>query len=132
MKNLLIEIKELKAMNYSRTDDSFDVVINFDVNGERFTLNKFFKMDKKYELMSLELVNFVKEHVKSKNKSSLADDFLDSIVVVRYNDMEEVQEKVASFFKRFKDHINNYKSKRYTEGFLTKYSTPDGFSIKIN
>ena len=60
MKNLLIEIKELKAMNYSRTDDSFDVVINFDVNGERFTLNKFFKMDKKYELMSLELVNFVK------------------------------------------------------------------------
>src|SRR3989344_4365003 len=109
MKNLLIEIKELKAMNYSRTDDSFDVVINFEVNSERSTLNKFFKMDKKYELMSLELVNFVKEHVKSKNNSSLTDDFLDSIVVVRYNDMEEVQEKVANFFKRFKDHINNYK-----------------------
>ena len=132
MKNLLIEIKELKAVNYSRNDDSFDVVVNFEVNGEKFTLNKFSKMNKRHEELSHELVNFVKEYVKNKNKSSMADDFLDSIVIVRYNDVEEVEEKVAAFFKRFKDHINNYKAKRYTEGFLTKYSTPDGFSIKIN
>ena len=132
MKNLLIKINNLKAINYSRKDDSFDVVISFDVNSEQNTLTKHFVTNKRFELLSHELVEYVKEHVKDKNKPSITEDFIEGITVVRYNDVEEVEEKVSVFFKRFNDSIKGYKEKRYVEGFLMKYSTPDGFSMKIN
>ena len=132
MKNLLIKLNNLKAVNYSRKDDSFDVVINFNVNDEQSTLTKHFVINKRYEMLSHELVEYVKNYVKDKNKPSLTEDFIEGITVVRYNDIEEVEEKVASFFKRFSDSIKGYKDKRYVDGFLMKYSTPDGFSMKIN
>ncbi len=132
MQNLLININELKANNYSRTDDSFEIIVNFNVNEEQLILIKRFKMDKRAEALSQELVNYVKNYVKDKNKPSLtADDFMEAIVVVRYKDVDEIEEKIAGFFRKFNDNIKNYKTKRYTEGFLNKYSTPDGFSMKI-
>jgi len=131
MKNLLIKIKELKAINYSRNSDSFDVVINFNVNNEQNTLTKSFKLNQRAEILSKELVRYIKDDVKDKNKSSLADDFIEGILIVRYNDVEEIEEKVAYFFKKFKDHVNNYKNIQYSEGFLNRYRTPDGFSLKI-
>ena len=133
MKNVTITIKELKAVNYSRNDDSFDVVVNFNLNDEQNTINKHVSLKQRPEILSHELIEYVKNFAKNKNKPSIADDFFDSIVIVRYNDdVEEIELKVAGFFRRFNDNIKNYKAKRYTEGFLTKYSTPDGFSMKIN
>ena len=132
MKNMLIKIKDLKAINYSRRDESFDVVVNFDINEEQSSVTKHFRMNQRPEILSHELVDYVKGYVKDNNKPSPADDFLEGVVIVRYNDVEEVEEKVAAFFKRFSDNIKGYKAKMYTEGFLTRYSTPDGFSMKIN
>src|SRR3989344_5563878 len=98
MKNLLIEIKELKAVNYSRNDDSFDVVVNFNLNDEQNTINKHVGLKQRPELLSHELVEYVKSFAKGKNKPSIADDFFDSIVIVRYNDdVEEIELKVAGF-----------------------------------
>ena len=132
MKNLLITIKELKAINYSRKDDSFNIVVNFNVNDEQKSITKNFKMEKRTEVLSHELVKGVKNYVKDNNKSSLADDFFDSITIIRYNDVEEVEEKVSNFFKKFNDSIKDYKTRQYSEGFLNTYRTPNGFSMKIN
>lgn len=131
MKNLLIKINNLKAINYSRNLDSFDVIMNFNVNGEQDTLTKSFKLNQRAEILSKELVGYVKGYVKDKNKPSLADDFIEGILIIRYNNIEDIEEKVAYFFKKFKDHVNNYKNIQYTEGFLNRYRTPDGFSLKI-
>ncbi len=133
MKNLLIKINELKVNNYSRKDDSFDVTISYIVNEQSGNITKHFKMDKRAEILGHELVEFLKGYIKDKNKPSATEsDFLGNVVITRYNDVEEVEEKVSVFFKRFNDHIKGYKTKGFHEGFLTRYSTPDGFSMKIN
>ena len=131
MQNLLIKINELKAVNYSRTNDSFDVVINFNVNNKEYNLSKHIIINKRPEILSQEIIEYVKNHVKDKNKPGITSDFLEGIVIVRYDDIDKIEEKIANFFKKFKDHVNNYKNRRYGEGFLIRYSTPDGFSLKI-
>jgi len=132
MKNLLIKIKELKVNNYSRKDDSFDVTVNFLVNGVPDSTSKHVVMNKRAELLSHELVGDIKKFVKDKNKPDPTADFLDSMIIVHYDDDEEIESKVAEFFKRFNLHIKEYKSRGYSEGFLTRYKTPDGFIFKIN
>src|SRR3989344_3482581 len=98
MKNIVITIKELRAVNYSRHDDSFDVVANFNLNEEQSTLSRHVSLKQRPEILSHELVEYVKSFAKDKNKPSAADDFFDSIVVVRYNDdVEEIELKVAGF-----------------------------------
>ena len=131
MKNLLIKIKDLKVMNYSRRDDSFDVVINFLVNDIPNSLNKHVVMDQRADVLSHDLVEYVKKFVKDKNKPDPRADFLEGITVVHYEDDEEIELKVAEFFKRFNNHIKDYKTKGYTEGFLTRYKTPDEFTFRV-
>ena len=132
MKNLLIKINELKVNNYSRRDDSFDVIVSYIVNNQPGSITKHFKMEKRTEVLGHELVEFLKKYIKDKNKPAMSEsDFLGDVVITRYNDIEEVEEKVSMFFKRFNDHIKGHKTKGFHEGFLTRYSTPDGFSMKI-
>ena len=131
MKNLLIKLNELKINNYNRNDDSFVLHIVIDVNGEKDFLKKEYKLGR-YDEMTRSLINFIKEYVKGKNKSSLSNDIIESIVVVRFkDDLEELEEKLAKFFKKFNDLVNSFKNRGYSENYLMTYKTVDGFSQRF-
>ena len=131
MKNLLIKLNELKINNYNRQDDGFTLSIVIDVNGEKEFLKKQDKINKP-ETASHDVINFVKEHVKSKNKPDLTNDLIEGIVIVRFHDdLEELEAKISSFFKRFNDMVKNFKNRGYSENYLMTYKTVDGFSQRF-
>ena len=131
MKNLLIKLNELKINNYNRQDDGFTLSIVIDVNGEKESLKKQDRINKA-ETASHDVINFVKEHVKSKNKPDLTNDLIEGIVIVRFHDdLEELEAKISSFFKRFNDLVKNFKNRGYSENYLMTYKTVDGFSQRF-
>lgn len=132
MKNILIKINELKINNYDRNNDRFNLNILIDVNGEKESLKKEYKIDKG-DILSRDLINYVKEYVKSKNKISLpSNNIIENVVIVRFNgDLEELEEKISGFFKRFNDLVKNWKNRGYSENYLMTYKTVDGFSQRF-
>ncbi|MEK6835797.1 MAG: hypothetical protein AABX55_02125, partial [Nanoarchaeota archaeon] len=96
MKNLSIKINELKINNYKRNDDSFILSINIAVNGEKDLLKKEYKLSKP-ELMTQDLINFIRDHVKARNKPILTHDLVESIIIIRYaDDLEELETKLSN------------------------------------
>ncbi len=131
MKNLLIKLNELKIENYSRIDDSFLLNIIIDVNGEKDFLKRQYKINKS-EILVNDLINFIKEHVKSNNKQIFSNNFIETIVVVRFaEDLEGLESKIANFFKRFSELIKNFKNRGYSENYLMNYKNVDGFSQRF-
>ncbi len=131
MKNLLIKLNELKIHNYDRSDDSFLLNITIDINGEKDFLKKEYKINKS-EILANDLIRFIKEYAKSKNKPNFGNDFIEAIVIVRFaEDMEELESKIANFFKRFGELVKNFKNRGYSEDYLMTYKTVDGFSQKF-
>ncbi|MEK6841073.1 MAG: hypothetical protein AABW57_02010 [Nanoarchaeota archaeon] len=131
MKNLVIKLNELKINNYNRNDDSFILHIVIDVNGEKDFLKKGYKIER-FEDMTRDLINFVRESVKDKNKSSLTSDLIESIVIVRFaDDLEELEEKLIKFFRKFSDLVKGFKNRGYSENYLMMYKTVDGFSQRF-
>ena len=130
MLNLGIEIKELKIENYSRKDDTYDLIANFEVNGNKYNIIKRCDLVRIEDLTS-DLISSIKEHVKNKNKV-MSRDPIEGIVIVRYiKELEEVEEQVAGFFRKVENKIKDFKGQRYSENFLTRYKTIDGFSQKL-
>jgi hypothetical protein len=131
MKNLVIKVNELKINNYNRQDDTFTINIVIDVNGERDFLKKQYKIDKQ-EVMCNDLINFIKEHVKAKNKPGLTNDVIESIVIIRFaEDLEDLETKIGAFFKKFNELVKNFKNRGYSENYLMTYKTVDGFSQRF-
>ena len=121
----------MKINNYNRNNDSFTLNISINVNNEKDLLKRDFRLGK-YDAMTRDLINFIKEHVKGKNKTSLGDDIIESIVIVRFaDDLEELEEKLMKFFKKFNDLVNNFKNRGYSENYLMTYKTVDGFSQRF-
>jgi len=131
MKNLLIKLNELKIQNYNRNDDSFLLNITIAINGEKDFLKKEYKINKS-EILANDLIRFVKECVKSKNKPNFGNDLIETIVIVRFaEDMEELELKIANFFRRFSELVKNFKNRGYSEDYLMTYKIIDGFSQKF-
>ena len=131
MKNLVIKLNELKINNYNRKDDSFILHVVIDVNGEKDFLKKGYKIER-FEDMTRDLINFIRESVKDKNKSSLTSDLIESIVIVRFaDDLEELEEKLIKFFRKFSDLVKSFKNRGYSENYLMMYKTVDGFSQRF-
>jgi len=131
MKNLVIKLNELKINNYNRNDDSFILHVVIDVNGEKDFLKKEYKIER-FEDMTRDLINFIRESVKDKNKSSLTSDLIESIVIVRFaDDLEELEEKLIKFFRKFSDLVKSFKNRGYSENYLMMYKTVDGFSQRF-
>jgi hypothetical protein len=131
MKNLLIKINELKITNYERKDDNFLLNIIIDINGQKDFLKKSYKLDKP-DILAHDLINFIREDVKSKNRSELTNDIIGGIVIIRFGeDLEELETRLASFFKRFNELVKNFKNQGYRENYLMTYKTVDGFSQRF-
>ena len=130
MLNLGIEIKELKIENYSRKDDTYDLIANFEVNGNKDNIVKRYSLSRIGDLTN-DLISSIKEHVKSKNKV-MSRDPIEGIVIIRYiKELEEIEEQVMGFFKKIEVKIKDFKNQKYGENFLTRYKTIDGFSQKL-
>ncbi len=130
MLNLGIKIKELKIENYSRKDDTYDLIANFEVNGNKDNIVKRYDLGRIEDLTG-DLISSIKEHVKSKNKV-ISRDPIEGIVIVRYiKELEEVEEQVMGFFKKIEVKIKDFKNQRYSENFLNRYKTIDGFSQRL-
>src|SRR3989344_4546398 len=131
MKNLMIKLNELKINNYDRKNNSFILHIVLDVNGEKSFLKRELKLGK-YDEIVHDLINFMREHVKTDNKAEDGYDVLGGVVVVRFaDDLEELEEKLVKFFKKFNDLVNSFKNRRYSENYLMTYKTVDGFSLLL-
>ncbi len=131
MKNLMIKLNELKINNYDRKNNSFILHIVLDVNGEKSFLKRELKLGK-YDEIVHDLINFMREHVKTDNKAEDGYDVLGGVVVVRFADnLEELEEKLVKFFKKFNDLVNSFKNRGYSENYLMTYKTVDGFSQRF-
>ena len=131
MKNLTIKLNELKINNYNRHDDSFLLNILIDVEGEKDLLKKEFKIGK-YDEMTSQIINFIREHVKSKNRGETSNNLIDNLVIIRFkDDLEELEKKMFEFFRRFDTLIRNFKNRGYSENYLMTYKTVDGFSQRF-
>ena len=131
MKNLMIKLNELKINNYDRKNNSFILHIVLDVNGEKSFLKRELKLGK-YDEIVHDLINFMREHVKTDNKAEDGYDVLGGVVVVRFaDDLEELEEKLVKFFKKFNDLVNSFKNRGYSENYLMTYKTVDGFSQRF-
>ena len=130
MLNLGINIKELKIENYSRKDDTYDLVASFEVNGNKDNIVKRYDLGKAENLAG-DLINSIREYVKNKNKV-MSRDPIEGIVIIRYiKELEEIEEQVMGFFKKIEVKIKDFKNQKYGENFLTRYKTIDGFSQKL-
>ena len=130
MLNLGIEIKELKIENYSRKDNTYDLIANFEVNGNKDNIVKRYDLGKAENLAG-DLINSIREYVKNKNKV-MSRDPIEGIVIIRYiKELEEIEEQVMGFFKKIEVKIKDFKNQKYGENFLTRYKTIDGFSQKL-
>ena len=131
MKNLMIKLNELKINNYDRKNNSFILHIVLDVNGEKSFLKRELKLGK-YDEIVHDLINFMRKHVKTDNKAEDGYDVLGGVVVVRFADnLEELEEKLVKFFKKFNDLVNSFKNRGYSENYLMTYKTVDGFSQRF-
>ena len=131
MKNLMIKLNELKINNYDRKNDSFILHIVLDVNGEKRFLKRELRLGK-YDEVVRDLINFMREHVKTSNKAEDDYDVLGGVVVVRFaDDLDELEEKLVKFFKKFNDLVNSFKNRGYSENYLMTYKTVDGFSQRF-
>jgi len=78
-------------INYKPENTKEGIIIpTYYINGEVTLCKKEYKLGR-YDEMTRSLINFIKEYVKGKNKSSLSNDIIESIVVVRFkDDLEEL------------------------------------------
>jgi hypothetical protein len=131
MKNIIIKINELKIDNYKRKEDIFNLNIFLDINGKKESLKKNYKLGKADEIVK-NLLDFIKNDVKSKNKPEDEGDLINSIVVVRFDkDLEELEGKLNVYFKRFNELVKSFKNRGFSENYLMTYKTVDGFSQKF-
>ena len=47
------------------------------------------------------------------------------------DNLEELEEKLVKFFKKFNDLVNSFKNRGYSENYLMTYKTVDGFSQRF-
>ena len=127
----MIKLNELKINNYNRNNDSFILHAVIDVNGEKDFLKKEFKITK-YDEMTRSLINFIRDHVKGKNKSEDSYNVMEDLVIIRFaDDLEELEEKLVKFFRKFSDLVNSFKNRGYSENYLMNYKNVDGFSQRF-
>ena len=98
-------IKNVSTGNYNRLDDSFDLILSFDANGNNDRVVKKFKYGEKPEDMTSAIMKSIKE----KFTKSSHDSYNISHNVIAIDKFDEKEEKIISFLKKVNDKIKDFK-----------------------
>ncbi|MBI2129135.1 hypothetical protein HYU07_02755 [Candidatus Woesearchaeota archaeon] len=104
MKTIDVKFKKIEICNYSPRENTMDIKITVDNNGQE---KQFLKKDKIGNPgdLALYILSHIKKSIKEKSLDS-EEGPLGGIVVVRLND-EEIIDKMTKFLSGVKDRINH-------------------------
>ena len=100
-----IIMKNIYTKSYNRVDDSFDLILSFNANGNDDNIVKKYKYGAKTEEITSGMIKLVKEKFMSNNYDSYS---LNHNVVV-IEKFEETEEKIIAFLKKVNDKIRDFK-----------------------
>lgn len=119
MKNFNIEIKriEVNKLFLSENKIGYDIYFNFN--------NEIKKMYMEFPIGDPEqIVRMLISEVKRKEKVSIDDesDVLQSIVLMRINNQEDIEPRLIDFFTKFQNKVKSFRSKRTSDNYIDMYN----------
>jgi len=98
-------IKNIGTRNYNRLDDSFDLILSLDANGNNDSVMKKFKYGEKPE----DITSIIMKSIKEKFTNSSHDSYSISHNAVVIERFDEIEEKIIAFLKKVNDKIKDFK-----------------------
>ena len=119
MKNFNIEIKkiEVNKLFLSENKIGYDVYFNFN--------DEVKKMYIEFPIGDPEsIVRMLISEIKRKEKIVIDDgnDVLQSIVLMRINNQENVEPRLMDFFAKFQNKVKSFRSKRTADNYIDMYN----------
>ncbi|MBI2667347.1 hypothetical protein HYX17_01095 [Candidatus Woesearchaeota archaeon] len=120
MKNFNIEIKkiEVNKLFLSENKIGYDVYFNFN--------DEVKKMYIEFPIGDPEsIVRMLISEIKRKEKIAAEDenDVLQSIVLMRINNQENVEPRLMDFFTKFQNKVKSFRSKRTADNYIDMYNS---------
>ncbi|MBS3153425.1 hypothetical protein J4426_02590 [Candidatus Woesearchaeota archaeon] len=125
-----VNLISIKLIKYDRVADSFEYELVYNIEG---VLRRFVRKgapknsDVMVEDIINELRNLNKEKVEVWDNSTL-----DTFSRMDTEDIDNVRKHLMYFFRRVTDKITEFKQNKSADGYLARYNSIVGFSIKFN
>lgn len=120
MKNFNIEIKKIEVNKLFLTENKIGYDIYFNFNDEVK------KMYIEFPIGDPEsIVRMLISEIKRKEKIAAEDenDVLQSIVLMRINNQENVEPRLMDFFTKFQNKVKSFRSKRTADNYIDMYNS---------
>lgn len=127
LNRISLVLKNLSTKNYDKKEESFDVILSLQVNGQNETVSKRYKYNPKPEEMAVDFMKFVKSKYMY---NDMFDNTLKHNLVV-IDKFEEIEEKMLNFIKRINDKIKDFKNYRTSMSYFEMNNTMNSLSFNF-
>lgn len=127
LNKISLVLKKLNTKNYDRKEESFDLILSLNVNGQDETISKRYKYNEKPGEMAVDFMKFVKSKY---TYNDLSDSTLKYNIVV-IDKFEETEEKLFTFIKRINDKIKDFKNYRTSMSYFEMNNTMNSLSFNF-
>ena len=119
MKNFNIEVKkiEVNKLFLGENKIGYDIYFNFN--------NEIKKMYIEFPIGDPEqIVRMLISEIKRKEKVTVEDgnDVLQSIILMRINNQENIEPRLIDFFTKFQNKVKSFRSKRTSDNYIDMYN----------
>ncbi len=127
MNVLDISLQDITFTQFFRTNNTFLITINFKVNNELKSYENRVSLTEP-EILAERLIKEIKSKFEVKAQGR---DFLDSLVIVRINDIEEATERLAGYLRRVADKVKTFKHDKQAEGYINRVAAFDKICMRF-
>lgn len=125
MESVIVNLEKVEVVKVDPRTKLVDLLINYSAN-EKAKQAMIRTEIKDCEETSSKVLKYLRN---KEDKKIDSDDIMESIVVVKINKSEQVEEKLGHFFGRVLDKISEVTSKRSAHNFLNMYSGLNGQKV---
>jgi len=127
LNRISLVLKKLSTKNYDRKEESFDLVLSLNANGNDETISKRYKYNGKPEEVAADFMKFIKGRYMH---NDMSDSVLEHNLVV-ISKFEETEEKLFNFIKRINDRIKDFKNYRTSMSYFEMNNTMNSLSFNF-
>lgn len=129
MKRALIKFRKGRISSYNRFDNTYTLLVLFDVNDKTNKFEKRYNIKDSPEKILREMTEDIKEDAKKKLSGEDNDNsILSGHVAIDMDELENFENKFTIFIKRFYDGALGFRRDKKAEGYINRlHSLKDDF-----